>query len=377
MKTALEVVEVYMDTMAQTTGSTVSHILRPGKSLAPLRLGFVELVDAAPLLVAADLGLFKKFGVSVQLQREVGWATIREKVMYGELEAAHALCPLPLLTSMGVGSASVSCCAGMLISNGGNAIVLSHNLWKRGVTDGASLKKDISNSRHFRKYIIATVFKYSTHAFLLRDWLKAAGVDAEHDVEIVTLPPNQMCRNLQAGTIDGFCAGEPWPSLAIDQGIGWSPANSSDILPYHPEKVLMMREAFADECRYESVAIIAALIESCYFCSQPENRVEVARFICGRRRVNCDLDVLIRCLSSRYDYGMNRIKENTGFLDFGAVGSNRSTSDQVQWIVDRLNAFGAEISDDVDDALLQRVYRNDIYDEAAALVGENVNLGSP
>ena len=252
--------------------NTSPYSIRSPRTVAPLRLGFVSLVDAVPLFVAQDRGLFSKHGLNVRLQREVGWATIREKVIFGELEAAHALCPLPLLASAGVDSVSIPCCSGMVISKGGNAIVLSQNLWKRGVREGESLRKDINNSRHFRKYILATVFQYSTHAYLLRDWLRASGIDPERDVQIVTLPPSQMCRNLHAGTIDGFCAGEPWPSLAIGQDIGWSPANSMDIAPYHPEKVLMTREVFAEERREENVALIAALIEACHFCEQVENR---------------------------------------------------------------------------------------------------------
>ena len=333
---------------------------------AVTRLGYVSLVDAAPLFVASDLGMFARQGLKVALHREVGWATIREKVLFGELDAAHALCPMPFAATLGMNSLQIPCVAGMVLSKGGNAIALSESLWKRGVRDGDSLRQDIRNSRYFRKYIFATVYNCSTHQFLLRDWLKAARIDPGRDVQLVTLPPSQMARNLAAGTIDGFCAGEPWPSLAISQGIGWSPATSTDIKPGHPEKVLMAKEEFAEEHPEELEALVAALLEACAFCDAPGNRDTVASIISGKRRVGCDEAILRSSLSPTFDYGMGRVEEKPDFITFHANKANRFLEKDARWILDGMSGCaGGETSEETKRQLIRSVFRSDLFDAAA------------
>ena len=341
---------------------------RPARAPAPprravTRIGYVGLADAAPFFVAKDLGLFERHGLTVALTREVGWATIREKVVFGELDAAHALCPLPFSASLGINSVPAACLSGLILSRGGNAIVLSSELWKRGVRSGETLRLDVSNRRAFRKYILATVFPCSTHAFILRDWLMAAGIDPEADVQMVTLPPSQMCRNLAAGTIDGFCAGDPWASMAISQEIGWSPATSIDISPDHPEKVLMVSDRFAREHHEEHVALIAALVEACYVCDEPKHRKAIARLICDKRRVNCPVELLERSLSSDFDYGMGRVERKPGFLRFYSGEANRPGKVEAEWIVQRLELCGLRLTAEQRDGLKSRVFRTDIFEE--------------
>ena len=334
-----------------------------------MRLGYIGLADAAPLFVAKDFGLFERHGLDVTLHREVGWATIREKVIYGELEAAHALCPLPFSARLGVNSVSAPCHSGVVLSRGGNAIIFSEELWKRGVRDQASLRLDISNRRAFRRYIFASVFPHSTHAFLLRDWLKGAGLDPDEDVEMVTLPPAQMCRSLAAGTIDGFCAGEPWGSLAISEGTGWSPAVSTDIAPGHPEKVLMARDSLAEEQPEKYIALVASLIEASYLCEQGSFREAIVAAMADRRRVNCDASLLAQCLYPSYNYGFGKREAKPGFIRFHQGDSNRPRQEDAAWIVDRLDAAS---SGGIDAAmrgqLLSKVLREDIYEAALAQV---------
>jgi len=349
-----------------------------GSRRAITRVGYVSLVDAAPWFVALDLGMFARQGLKVVLQREVGWATIREKVLFGELEAAHALCPMPFAASIGLNSLEIPCVAGMVLSKGGNAIVLSEALWKRGARDGESLRKDIRNSRVFRKYIFATVYRTSTHAFLLRAWLRSARIDPDRDVQIVTLPPSQMVRNLAAGTIDGFCAGEPWPSLAIAEGIGWSPATSADIDPGHPEKVLMARESFAEERREEFIALVAALLEGCAYCDAPENREALVSMICEKGRVGCDEAILGSSLSPVFDYGMGRKEEKPGFMVFHANEANRPRQEDARWIIDGIS--GCEegvIPEGSARGLAKRVFDDETYQAALHRIKHPVRSDFP
>src|SRR5688572_20382397 len=148
----------------------------------PIRLGFVALSDCGPIVMAQELGLFAKHGVSVDLHREVGWATIRDKVVYGELEAAHAPAGLVVAASCGLGSIQRECLTGLVISLNGNAITLSQDLWKQGVRDGKTLREQIV--RGDRLYAFAVVHPYSAHSVLLRNWLRQHRIEPERDVQI-------------------------------------------------------------------------------------------------------------------------------------------------------------------------------------------------
>jgi ABC-type nitrate/sulfonate/bicarbonate transport system substrate-binding protein len=214
-----------------------------------LKLGFVPLVDCAPLVMAKELGLYRKYGVNVVLSRELGWASIRDKIVYGELEATHALAAMPFAVSLGLGSNRCDCVTALVLNLHGNAITLSHDLWQRGVRDGATLREEIVRSRHDKTFTFGVVFPFSSHNFLLRGWLAGAGISTERDVRIVVVPPAQMVTNLKAGHLDGFCVGEPWNSVAVQSQAGWCIATSAELDPQHPEKVLMVTREFAEARR--------------------------------------------------------------------------------------------------------------------------------
>lgn len=334
------------------------------KRRSTMRIGYVGLVDAAPLLVAERYGLFDSKGLNVKLSREVGWATIREKVMFGELEAAHALCTLPYVATLGIGSAAVPCVGGMVLSRGGNAVVLSEELRHRGVKSKETLKLDVENRKAFRKYKFATVYSCSPHNFHLREWLRSADIDPDADVELVTLPPAQMCRNLAAGTIDGFCAGEPWPSLAIREKIGWSPVNSEDLSPGHPEKVLMFKESFLEEQREECAAAIAALIEACEICDDPSQRSKIAELLSDRKKINCPAELLEECLSPTFNYGLGRVENRPGFLHFHTGDSTRPSGADNDWVLRHMAKGCPCKSDALQLERIGKVLREDVYEDA-------------
>ena len=210
-----------------------------------MRLGFVALSDAAPLIVAETQGLFTDAGLTVELRREIGWATVRDKIIYGELEAAHAPAPMLWSAQLGIHCPPCDVLTALVLSANGNAITLSRTLWNQGVRDDAALRSLIRTRRGGQPLTFGVVFPFSSHHLLLRSWLRSAGIDPDKDVRIVIVPPPQMFRNLAAGTIDGFCAGEPWNSLAVREGIGWCRLCSASATPDHVEKVLMVRADFA------------------------------------------------------------------------------------------------------------------------------------
>ena len=245
----------------------------------PLRVGFLALTDAAPLVVAQERGCFARRGLSVELCREVGWATIRDKVTYGELDAAHAPAPMLWAAQLGLGCAPADVCTGFVFNLHGNAITLSTRLWAAGVRDLASLRDEALRRRGENKLTFGIVFPYSMHQVLLQQWLRSARLDPERDVRIAVVPPAQMFRNLAAGTLDGYCAGEPWNTLAVQEGEGWCPAWSAALSPGHVEKVLMVRAAFAERRATEHSRLIAALAETAAWCDEPGHRTELAEIL--------------------------------------------------------------------------------------------------
>lgn len=219
--------------------------------------------------MAQELGLFEKQGLKVHLSREVGWATIRDKIVYGELDAAHALAPLVVATTLGLASAQADCVTGLVLNLEGNAITLSRALWDAGARNRDTLLESVRKRKS--PLILGVPFLYSSHYFLLRTWLRSQGLDIARDAQFVVVPPPQMTTNLKAGHLDGYCVGEPWNSVAVKSGIGWQAAVSAEIAPGHPEKVLMVRREFAEERDDEHVRLIAALLEACRFCATPAN----------------------------------------------------------------------------------------------------------
>jgi ABC-type nitrate/sulfonate/bicarbonate transport system substrate-binding protein len=305
----------------------------------PVRIGFQPLVDCAPLLVAREMELFKKHGVKVDLSCEVGWATIREKLLYGQLDAVHAIAGLALAMRLGLSNPPCQVVAPFVFNLHGNAITLSRDLWNRGVRDAASLKKLI-RSTPTRRFTFSTVSRFSSHYFLLRQWLTAGGIDAEKDVRIVVLPPTQMVGNLEAGLIDGGCVGEPWNSAAIAGGTGWIAATSEQLAPSHPEKVFLTTEKFIDGHPDEVAAIIAALKEACAFCDESDHRLKVASILHRSGYFAVGEDILKRSLVGPLDLGTGKTSDVSSFYVFHKRDANEPTQQRGQWLLNQFITHG-------------------------------------
>lgn len=305
----------------------------------PVRIGFIPLTDCAPLLVAREHGLFRKHGVRVELSCEVGWATIREKLLYGQIDAAHAIAGLALAMRLGLSTPPCRVVAPFVFNLHGNAITLSRDLWNRGVRDAASLKKLIRSSVS-RRFTFGMVSRYSSHYFMLRKWLVAGGVDVEKDVRIVALPPTQMAANLAAGLIDGYCVGEPWNSVAVQRGIGWIAATSEQLAQEHPEKVLLTTETFIERHFEEAQAIVGALREACAFCDAKGNRAEVARLLAESGYFSGNEGVLQRSLVGSLDLGTGQTVDASTFHIFHRRDANEPTSERGRWLLDEFISHG-------------------------------------
>ena len=330
----------------------------------PIRLGFVPLTDCAPLVLAKELGLFRKHGLNVSLSRELGWATIREKVVHRELEAAHATAAMPFAATLGLGSRQCDCLTALVLNLHGNAITLSNDLWKRGVRDGATLREEILRSRHHKTFTFGVVFPYSSHNFLLRGWLASAGIQPNQDVRIVVVPPPQMVVNLQAGHLDGFCVGEPWNSVAVQARAGWCVAATAELEPGHPEKVLMVRRDFADARGEEHGALVAALFEACAYCDAPENRNEIVALLSRREYVNAPAAAVRQSFDAEFNFNHNRVRSVPDFNVFHRNDANEPSAQKAAWVIRHLLDSGLCQGTALDFALGRKVFRADLFEKA-------------
>jgi len=335
-----------------------------------IRLGFVALTDCAPLVMAKELGLFAKYGLKVELVREVGWATVRDHVLYGELDAAHAPAGMMVAATNGLGSCPVECLTGLTLNLHGNAITLSQKLWRSGVRDGAGLRDYVRSSR--RRLTLGVVFKWSSHSALMRLWLKQHDLEPERDVELVVVPPSQTLVNLKAGHLDGFCVGEPWNSLAVAANAGWVVARSAELAPLHPEKVLMVRKTFADRSHDEHLALIAALLEAAEFCDLPEHRASVAEILARPEYVGAPSGVLRASMCGTFDYGNGRVEQCPGFNIFARDNANEPDAAKARWVVDSLVESGLATAEQLAPDSAARCFRADIFAEARALRKPNL-----
>ena len=333
-----------------------------------LRLGFVPLTDCAPLVMAAELGLFKKYGLKVELTRELGWATIRDKIIYRELDAAHALAAMPAAITLGLGSIACDCLTAMVLNLNGNAITFSNDLWKRGVRDGKTLREEIIRSRREKIYTFGVVFPFSSHRHLLRKWFAAHGIDADRDVRIVVVPPPQMPANLKAGHLDGFCAGEPWNSVAVQSHAGWIAATSAELDPHHPEKVLMVRNDFAAERQAEHLALIAALLEACEFCDRAENCEQLAQTLARPGYIGVSPDILRQGLSGNIGSRRTTTHHIPDFYIFNRDGANEPSGEKAAWVFELLRTGGlVKEPSGLSFPMVRKVFRADIFRQATSL----------
>lgn len=334
----------------------------------PLRLGFVALSDCAPIIMAKELGLYAKFGLAVELHREVGWATIRDKVVYGELDAAHAPAGLVVAASCGLGSVQAECLTGLVLNLNGNAITLSQNLWRKGVRDGQTLRREVIQGDE--PLTFGVVHTYSSHNFLLRNWLRQHRIEPNRDVRIVVVPPAQVHANLKAGHLDGYCVGEPWNSLAVLTKSGWCVATSEEIAPRHPEKVLMIRSDFAGRSENEHLALIAALIEACRFCARPENRERLMETLAQPEYLPVPIQALRMGMAGTFDYGNGRVEKQSSFHLFAGDGVNAPTLDKADWVIRNLLSSGLVADPSVVPRERARDwFRADLFEQAARISG--------
>lgn len=252
-----------------------------------LKLGFVALLDCAPLVVAREKGFFTKEGLNVILSKESSWSTIRDKVSFGLFDGAQMLAPMPLAATLGLNGNKTPMLTALALSQNGTAITLSQEIYlalSEKISDWEDSKEVGNQFRDLirslaRKPAIATVYPYSNHHYQLRYWLEQHNIDTASDIQLVAVPPTKMLTNLSSGLIDGYCVGEPWNSLALINQIGGLLTTGHKIWGDHMEKVLGVTQEWADTHPNTHKALIKALYAACQWAENPANKDELLQLL--------------------------------------------------------------------------------------------------
>jgi nitrate/nitrite transport system ATP-binding protein len=306
-----------------------------------LAIGFIPLSDCAPLVVAQEKGFFQRHGLDqVQLRREANWKTLETNVRQGVLDGALMVAGLPFAMTLGMrGQAPLPMATALTLSRNGNAITLHRSFQEAGVNDVQALKSWIT-AHPERKLVFAMVHHASMHNLILRAWLASGGIDPDKDVDLIVIPPPQMVATLRAGTVDGFCVGEPWNSRAVQEGLGTMVATDPELWNGHCEKVLGVRQDWARACPRTHEALVRALLEACHWCDQAENREELCDLLAARDFVGGDPATLRPALVGPLDRGTGEAVCQPDMLRFHGGEINAPTPEDAVWILAQLARWG-------------------------------------
>ena len=286
-----------------------------------VKVGFIPLTDCASVVMASVLGFDKKYGIKIVPSKESSWASVRDKLVNGEIDAAHALYGLIYGVHLGAGGAKKDMAVLMTLNNNGQAITLSKKLADKGAVDGPSLAKLMATDK--REYTFAQTFPTGTHAMWLYYWLAQHGINPMKDAKVITVPPPQMVANMRVGNMDGYCVGEPWGHRAIADGIGITAITTQDIWRDHPEKVLGTTAEWVAKYPNTARALTAAVLEAGrWIDASLSNKTKMAETIADKSYVNTSVDVINQRILGRYQNGLGKTWDDPNHMKFyndGAV----------------------------------------------------------
>jgi ABC-type nitrate/sulfonate/bicarbonate transport system substrate-binding protein len=343
-----------------------SHFGKPEKT--HIRLGFVALSDAAPLVAAKVLEFGHRHGLTLELCRQPSWAAVRDKLLSGEIDAAHALYGLVCGVQMGIGGPQGDMSVLMVLNRNGQAITLSNRL-SEALKRTGNLKDALATLG--RRPVFAQTFPTGTHAMWLYYWLASQGVHPLSDIRSVVIPPPQMVDALIEGELDGLCVGEPWNAVAEARGAGSTVAVTSQIWPEHPEKVLASRRDFVAQFPNTSRALIQTLLEACRWLDDPKHRTDISAWLAAPDVVGAPQELIARRLLGGYDparFGAQ--PPGVSFFNEGAVNYPRA-SDGL-WFLTQYRRWGMLSGDQDDAAIAAALGATALYREAAALTDVRV-----
>ncbi|HWI85882.1 MAG TPA: CmpA/NrtA family ABC transporter substrate-binding protein [Sphingomonas sp.] len=276
--------------------------------MTPLSIAFLPLTDSSVLIAAREKGFAAAQGIDLTLVRSTSWATLRDRLVYGQVQAAHMLAPLAIAVTLGLSQHPASLAAPFKLNVNGNALTMSPSFaaaldpdLPRRIDDPIATAHDFASAigLHHRKPVIGVVHRFSSHALMLRYWLGFAGVDPDRDLTLRVLPPSLMVEALRTGEIDGFIAGAPWASVAAADGIGEIVAAGARIWQRGVEKVLAFRTLWMEEQAETVDRLLVALSNAAAWCDAAENHDELAGLLAGPNYVAQPAELILPALTGQ------------------------------------------------------------------------------
>ena len=378
-----------------------------GTTLIPekdeLKFGFIKLTDMAPLAIARELGFFEEEGLFVTLEPQANWKVLLDRVITGELDGAHMLAGQPLAATIGYGT-KADLVTPFSMDLNGNGITVSNEVWALmkphiPVADGkpvhpisaAALRPVIDQFRsESRPFKMGMVFPVSTHNYELRYWLAAGGIEpgyyGPNDVsgqiaaqaQLSVTPPPQMPATLEAGTIHGYCVGEPWNQAAVFKGIGVPVITDYQIWKNNPEKVFGLTRQFVEDNPNTTLALTKALIRAARWLDENNNanRQEAVEILARSEYVGADAKVIAASMTGTFEYEKGDVRSVPDFNVFYRYFAPYPYYSDAIWYLTQMRRWG-QIPDYKDDAWFhetaKQVYRPDIYLQAAQMVIDDGN----
>lgn len=348
-----------------------------------LSIGFARLSDCAPIVVAKERGSFAEVGLNVSLKRFGSWAAMRDALATGVIDAAHMLSPMVVASSAGLEPFADTFTTSLVLNLNGNAITVSKAVFEEIQMRSpdrlnvrplsADVLKPLIAARKARNeppLTFAHVYVHSMHAYELRYWLAAGGVNPDTDVRLVVVPPEHMANAIAVGEIDGCCVGEPWNNAAVIGGVGHTLINSVDIWPNSPEKVLAVRTKWAASNSGEHEALIEAILKSAVWLDQADNRITAAQMISQHDYVDLPLDIILSSLTGHYRQTAGKLRENCAdFNVFHRYAANFPWLSHAKWILAQMIRWGDAPKHINIDAVASRSFQPEIYRNVASKLG--------
>lgn len=344
------------------------------------KIGFIALTDAAPLIIAAEKGLFAKHGMpDVEVLKQASWGATRDNLVLGGasngIDGAHILTPMPYLMHTGkVTQNNVPVPMALIarLNLDSQGISVAKEYAETGVQlDASKLKAAFEKKKAEGKEIKAAMtFPGGTHDLWIRYWLAAGGIDPDKDVSTIVVPPPQMVANMKVGNMDVFCVGEPWNEQLVNQGIGFTACTTGELWKGHPEKALGMRADWVEKNPNATKALLMAVMEAQQWCDEMANKEEMSTILGKRQWFNVPPKDVLGRLKGNINYGNGRVLENTGLqMKFWQDHASYPFRSHDSWFITENIRWGKFASDTDVKALVAKVNREDIWRDAAKDLG--------
>lgn len=342
-----------------------------GPETPKVRIGIIALTDCSSLVMAHELGLFKKHGIESTISKEASWAVIRDRLTLGENQATHLLVGTAYAMTMGLqGSPQKPTIVPLYLNRNGQAITLTKSLLDKGLKTPAQIKPLALEAKAKNSPMtFAMTYPPGTHAMWMRYWLASGGIHPDKDISLITIPPAQMVANMKVGKMDGFCVGEPWNARAIADGIGFTAITTQQLWRDHPEKVLAFTEEFAAKNPKTVRATMRAVIEASQWLDKLENRARMAEVVSQPQYINCPKEIIYGRLLGEYDYGDGRKEKDKYYMTFFDRHTNFPQRSHGVWWLSQFRRWGMVKEPPDYKGLVERVHRSDIFREVAQEMG--------